>query len=89
MVYAFKNVVEAAGYKFILYANKNWMDNYFDDDRLAPLDLWIARYCDYSLGHRYTGKGNVRIWQYSSKGSVSGIYGNVDLDVCYEDYVRK
>lgn len=89
MVYAFKKVVEAAGYKFILYANKNWMDNYFDDDRLAPLDLWIARYCDYSLGHRYTGKGNVRIWQYSSKGSVSGISGNVDLDVCYEDYVRK
>lgn len=89
MVYAFKKVVEAAGYEFILYANKNWMDNYFDDDRLEPLDLWIARYCDYSLGHRYTGKGNVRIWQYSSKGAVSGIYGNVDLDVCYEDYVRK
>ena len=89
MVYAFKKVVEAAGYEFILYANKNWMDNYFDDDRLEPLDLWIARYCDYSLGHRYTGKGNVRIWQYSSKGAVDGIYGNVDLDVCYEDYVRK
>lgn len=89
IVFAFKNVVEAAGYEFILYANKNWMDNYFDNDRLAPLDLWIARYCDYSLGHRYTGKGNVRIWQYSSKGAVSGISGNVDLDVCYEDYVRK
>lgn len=89
MVYAFKKVVEAAGYEFILYANKNWMDNYFDDDRLEPLDLWIARYCDYSLGHRYTGKGNVRIWQYSSKGAVNGISGNVDLDVCYEDYIRK
>ena len=26
------------------------------------------------------------IWQYSSKGSVDGISGNVDLDYCYVDY---
>lgn len=86
MVYAFKKVVEGAGYKFILYANKNWLDNYFDNSRLNGIDLWIARYCDYDKGHRYTGAGNVRIWQYSSKGSVAGISGNVDLDVCYKAY---
>ena len=26
------------------------------------------------------------MWQYSSKGSVSGISGNVDLNHCYKDY---
>ncbi len=87
IVYAFKNVVERAGYDFILYANKNWLDNYFDNPRLAGMDLWIARYCDYSLGHRYTGAGNVRMWQYTSSGTVNGITGLVDLNVCYEDYV--
>ena len=89
IVFAFKNVVEAAGYDFILYANKNWLDNYFVDERLAPLDLWIARYCDFNLGHRYTGPGKVRMWQYTSSGTVSGIKGLVDLNICYEDYVKK
>ncbi|MBQ8279918.1 MAG: InlB B-repeat-containing protein [Roseburia sp.] len=89
IVFAFKNVVEAAGYDFILYANKNWLDNYFDNPRLAPLDLWIARYCDFNLGHRYTGSGNVRIWQYSDSGVVNGINGLVDLDICYQDYPKK
>lgn len=89
IVFAFKNVVEVAGYDFILYANKNWLDNYFVDERLAPLDLWIARYCDFNLGHRYTGPGHVRMWQYTSSGTVSGIKGLVDLNICYEDYVKK
>ena len=31
-------------------------------------------------------KGDYGIWQYSSKGSVDGISGNVDLDYCYVDY---
>ena len=26
------------------------------------------------------------IWQYSSKGRVPGISGNVDLDIAYKDY---
>ena len=28
----------------------------------------------------------VGIWQYTSKGSVSGIKGNVDMDAAYKDY---
>ena len=30
--------------------------------------------------------GNYRLWQYSWKGSVSGIVGEVDLDYAYQDY---
>lgn len=89
IVYAFKNVIEANGYEFMLYSSKSWLDNYYVSSRLAPLDLWVARYCDFNLGHRYTGPGNVRIWQYTSSGSVSGINGRVDLDICYKDYVKK
>lgn len=32
------------------------------------VDIWIARYCSQSLGHRYTGGGTVQMWQYSSTG---------------------
>ena len=53
---------------------------------LKDVDIWIARWRDYNLGHGYTGKGNVVMWQYTSKGSVSGISGNVDLNVSYKDF---
>lgn len=90
MVHAFKQVVEGAGYKFILYANLNWLNNFFVPSQLAGIDLWVARWVkdeqDYQKGTKYTGPGTVRLWQYSSTGSVSGINGNVDLDVCIRPY---
>ena len=29
------------------------------------------------------------MWQYTSSGKVSGISGNVDMDICYVDYPAK
>lgn len=94
LILEYKRIIEEAGYDFVVYANLNWLTNYIDQKQLAAenVDIWIARYRDQSLGHGYTGGGNVRIWQYSSTGQVDGIldtygrYINVDLDVCYEDY---
>lgn len=80
MVLAFKEKVISSGYNFILYANYYWLTHYIDNNLLDGTDIWIARYCDTSLGHRYTGGGNVAMWQYSSTGRVDGISGNVDLD---------
>ncbi len=94
LVIAYKNIIENAGYEFVLYANLNWLNNYIDQSVLEEndVDIWIARYCSQSLGHRYTGGGNVLMWQYSSTGQIDGIldaygrYINVDLDVYYGDY---
>lgn len=94
LILEYKDIIESAGYRFVVYANLNWLTNYIDQSKLAEenVDIWIARYCSESLGHRYDGGGNVRMWQYSSTGQVDGIldaygrYINVDLDVCYENY---
>ena len=94
LILEYKRIIEEAGYQFVLYANLNWLNNYIDQTKLAEenVDIWIARYCDQSLGHRYEGGGNVRMWQYSSSGYVDGIldaygkYIKVDLDVCYDGY---
>lgn len=94
LILAYKQIIEEAGYQFVVYANLNWLNNYIDQTKLAEenVDIWIARYCSQSLGHRYEGGGNVRMWQYSSTGQIDGIldaygrYINVDLDVCYEGY---
>lgn len=83
IAWAFYNTINGASYRSALYANLNWLNSAFVNARLAGMDIWIARYRDKSLGHGYTGAGNVIMWQYSSTGSVSGISGNVDLDVAF------
>lgn len=86
IVLAYKDVVESAGYKFVVYASKYWFDAKLDMNRLSNVELWIARWRDLSSGHGYTGKGKVTMWQYSDAGRVNGISGNVDMDVSYKKY---
>ena len=93
LILEYKRIIEEAGYRFVVYANLNWLNNYIDQSQLEAenVDIWIARYRSQSLGHGYAGGGNVCMWQYSSTGQVDGIlddygkYINVDLDVCYDD----
>ncbi len=86
IILAFKKEIENAGYKFALYANLNHLNTKFEDDLLEDVDIWIARYRDLEKGHGYSGKGNIIMWQYSDKGSVRGISGDVDLNVSYKKY---
>lgn len=83
IVLAFRDVIEDAGYDFVVYASKNWFDNYLDMNRLANTDLWVARWRSLDKGHGYTGKGNVVMWQYTDSGKVAGISENVDMNISY------
>ena len=67
----------------MIYANKYWLENKIDMTQFSQDDVWIAQYRDYTpnLGYQYSGPGRVTIWQYSSRGSVSGIYGDVDMNI--------
>lgn len=42
--------------------------------------LWIASY-----GSKSAGVDGIDMWQYTSKGSISGILGNVDVNYLYKD----
>ncbi|MCR5388423.1 MAG: Ig-like domain-containing protein [Lachnospiraceae bacterium] len=93
IITSYKNVLESAGYDFILYSNLTFIRDKIDQSLLSneDIDLWIARYRDVSLGSGYVGNGNVRMWQYSDKGLIDGIlddkgnYNYVDLDVTVGD----
>lgn len=78
---AFLSTIKSAGYYPILYTYTNFLQNYLNIGQLKDYDLWIA---DYRASVGY--KGKYTIWQYSSKGSVSGISGNVDMNIMYVDY---
>lgn len=79
---AFGDLIEAAGYSCGIYANQNWWQNYLKDG-LDRFTKWIAR---YSTKKPEGISGTYDIWQYSSTGTVSGISGNVDMNICYRDF---
>lgn len=81
IVKAFCDRISQAGYYTAVYCNPNWLKNHLYQDELFPkYDLWLANWKvdapSYDCG----------MWQHTSKGSVPGIVGNVDLDISYKDY---
>ena len=86
---SFLTRMKKAGYKVGIYCNYDWYKNYLTD-ALKQYDCWIANYPKKGLDNG-TLQERLRVpvgvgWQYSSKGKVSGISGNVDMDVFYKDY---
>lgn len=80
MVLAFCEAIAAAGYKAGYYFNEDYRKNFIDETKLARYYTWYARYTNVEQ------KG-YDIWQYSSKGRINGISGNVDLDWVINDKV--
>lgn len=84
---AFLTRIKKAGYKVGIYCNLDWYNNVLSD-ALKQYDCWIARYPandNGSVQERLRPTVGVG-WQYSSKGKVDGINGNVDMNVFYKDY---
>lgn len=81
IIEAFCETIENAGYYAIIYANKNWLETRMIADRIAKYDVWCAQW-----GKACTYKGSYGIWQYTSYGTVDGISGRVDMNICYKNY---
>ena len=68
-----------------IYASRSWLYNNIDMSEIpsdAVKNTWVAEY-GVSMT-KYTGY--LVMWQYSSKESVSGISGNVDMSNQYYDF---
>lgn len=82
-------ILQAHGYKVGIYCNCDWYDNVLDSADLSTrYKFWIACF------GKNTGNGSWKdraddphdiavAWQYTSKGKVPGITGDVDLDALY------
>ena len=76
----FLNFVRSNGYEPMMYANKSDITSRMSRGSFN-CKFWLAHYTsqtDY--------KGSFNMWQYTSRGSVPGIAGNVDMDVAYFSY---
>lgn len=75
---AFCRTAKNAGYNSGVYASRSWFYNNLNMTELSKYEIWDAEWVSVP---QYTGY--YTMWQYSSKGKVDGITGNVDLDIYY------
>lgn len=76
---AFCRTIENAGYRAGVYASRNWLNNRLETERLEQYQIWLAEYRSAPLYQGY-----YQMWQYTSKGRIDGISGNVDINISYE-----
>lgn len=72
----FLNTLEANGYKNVaVYSSKSLFETKLTADIFNRYPRWVAHYND-TCGYQ----GSYHMWQYTNKGQIDGITGNVDLD---------
>ena len=76
---AFCNAIKDAGYIPMIYGNVKCFTKMLDMTRLNEYEKWYAFYDDY-MYMPY----DVSCWQYTEKGKVKGISGNVDMNISYK-----
>ena len=79
---AFCATIQNSGYSAGIYANKTWFTERINTGSLTGYKIWLAQ---YASAPTYTAT-RYDIWQYSSKGKVSGINGKVDMNISYLNY---
>lgn len=82
VVNAFCKTIQNGGYTAGIYANKTWFESKMNTGSLTGYKIWLAQ---YAAAPTYTATRH-DMWQYTSKGKVSGISGNVDMNISYLGY---
>ena len=62
-----------------VYANLDWFKNKLNVNELLNYKIWLAQ---WTSSENHSADFKVDLWQYSSKGNVNGISGNVDMNKC-------
>lgn len=78
-VQAFCSEVERLGYKVGIYTNLDYYRHYYTEETISKYPIWLA---DYTDGPDFS----CIVQQYTSKGIVPGISGNVDMNYYYGDF---
>lgn len=77
-VSAFLETIKAEGYEPCVYASSNWLKTNLDKSIISKYSVWMAQFESVPTDEIYYD-----LWQYSSKGNVPGIEGEVSLSQSY------
>lgn len=81
---AFLDTISNAGYKTIIYGNKEWLIKQVDMSKLTAYDVWLSQHKDIpDYPYKFS------MWQYSREGSIDGIAGYANMNISFIDYSEK
>lgn len=79
---AFCQTVEKAGYFIGVYSFDSFFGTNLDADIPKRYSCWVARVD----GRSPQSCSSYGMWQYSWKGRIGGVSGDVDMNTCYTDF---
>ncbi len=80
----FLETIQDAGYKPMLYGNKEWLIKKIDLSKLTAYDVWLSQPGDIpDFPYKFT------MWQYSTTTPINGIAGYANLNISFIDYSEK
>ena len=81
---AYMDKISNAGYRPMLYGNKEWLIKEVDLTKLSGYEVWLSQPGDLpDYPYKFS------MWQYSTSGKINGITGDADLNICFLDYSNK
>lgn len=81
---AFLDTIKNAGYKPMIYGNKEWLLKQIDLSKLTAYDVWLSQMTDIpDYPYKFT------MWQYKNDATIDGIAGYADLNISFIDYTEK
>ena len=81
---AFLDTIKNAGYKALLYGDKEWLLKEIDLSKLTAYDVWLSQMEDVpDYPYKFT------MWQYTTDATIDGIAGYADLNISFIDYAEK
>ncbi|MDD6274825.1 MAG: GH25 family lysozyme [Clostridiaceae bacterium] len=81
---AFSAEIKVAGYIPMIYFNLFAGYLKYDLSQLTDYDFWLAQYADTPSFYY-----DFQMWQYTSGGTVPGIKGGVDMNLCFVNYAKR
>lgn len=88
IINAYGKIITDAGLPFGVYTGQSFYNSYIKPYGGVNYPMWIARYGTNNgkLNVKYQPQiPNMIGWQYTSKGKINGIAGNVDVNVWYRE----
>lgn len=70
----------------MIYANKDWFENKLDKEKLQKFYKWIAWWNDKAINE--IDKKTYSMLQWTSKGIIKGIKGQVDINYSFVDFKK-
>ena len=81
MITAFCTHLESKGYYAAVYSYADFLKRKVSDSVKSRFDVWVAHFDVAKPSAESYG-----MWQYTSKGKVSGVTGSCDCNYAYKDY---